>query len=51
MVEEVEDLTEVEDITEVEVVEDLDGVVAEVALTDNKTTVLRNMLSVRCYKS
>lgn len=47
--EEVEDLTEVEEAEEVlveaEVVEDTAAVVAEVDLTDNKTTVLQNMLS------
>lgn len=58
MVEEVEDSIEVvEDSTEVEeaevvedldaVEEDLDAVVAEVVLTDSKTTVLQIMLLVR----
>lgn len=37
---------EVEDLEEAEVV-DLDGVVAEVDLTDSKTTDLRSMLLVR----
>lgn len=47
----VEDLTEAEaeDSTEVEAeVEDLDAAVAEVDLTDSKTTALLIMLLVRC---